>query len=200
MGSYELRDLDHIGAGYLYEGKLIIDKTWGHGYYGCAGCCYYTNNQLNPSPNAGGVGTGANNYADAFDECSSSWEDVTWEAYNWASSNSRIVNLTNAYSSLVSVGSALGSANVELEAHARNCPVQARTPQNTQTTYSLSCSPTSVTRASTVTCKLQGSGSGSWTFKSSDGTISVNGPSSATSWSGAMVIGGPYPRSWEAQP
>jgi len=29
MGSYESRDLDHIGVGYLYEGKLVMDKSWG---------------------------------------------------------------------------------------------------------------------------------------------------------------------------
>ena len=50
MGSYELRDLDHIGVGYLYEGKLVIDKTWGHGYYGCAGCCGYEGQRLLPNP------------------------------------------------------------------------------------------------------------------------------------------------------
>jgi len=41
MGSYELRDVQHYGVGQLYEGKLVIDKTWGHGYYGCAACCGY---------------------------------------------------------------------------------------------------------------------------------------------------------------
>lgn len=29
-GSYELRDIDHPGVGLLYEGKLTIDKTYGH--------------------------------------------------------------------------------------------------------------------------------------------------------------------------
>ena len=40
-GSYELRDLDHQMVGLLYEGKLVIDKTFGHASYGCAGCCGY---------------------------------------------------------------------------------------------------------------------------------------------------------------
>ena len=33
-GSYEIKDLDAKGAGYLYEGKTITDKTFGHATYG----------------------------------------------------------------------------------------------------------------------------------------------------------------------
>jgi hypothetical protein len=40
-GSYELRDLDHAYVGHLYEGKLVIDKTYGHAAYGCGNCCGY---------------------------------------------------------------------------------------------------------------------------------------------------------------
>jgi hypothetical protein len=34
-----LRDLDHAYVGQLYEGKLVIDKTYGHAAYGCMICC-----------------------------------------------------------------------------------------------------------------------------------------------------------------
>jgi hypothetical protein len=52
-GSYELRDLDHAAVGLLYEGKLIIDKNYGHVAYGCASCCGYQNSSLVPNPFAG---------------------------------------------------------------------------------------------------------------------------------------------------
>jgi len=39
-GSYEFRDLTHKGAGTLFEGKVIYDKTYGHAAYGCALCRY----------------------------------------------------------------------------------------------------------------------------------------------------------------
>jgi len=52
-GSYELRDLDHALVGHLYEGKLIIDKTFGHAAYGCSTCCGYTTVVLDPSPFGG---------------------------------------------------------------------------------------------------------------------------------------------------
>jgi hypothetical protein len=134
MGSYELRDLDHIGVGYLYEGKLVIDKTWGHGYYGCAGCCGYEGQRLLPNPFAGGVGTQGNNTAESEDMCSESWVDLTSEAYDWASTNSGIVNLPNATSHFMSPGTVTGSTQIQLQRQLarEDCPVEGFEPQNTQ--------------------------------------------------------------------
>lgn len=151
MGSYELRDLDHIGVGYLYEGKLVIDKGWGHGYYGCAGCCGFETVQLTPNPNAGSIGTQAGNFLQAYDACTASYVDVTSEGYQWASSNSGIVTLANSYSSFVSVGSANGSGQVRLQEQlARlNCPAETYEPQNAQN--ALPCPTTvSVTKNSAI--------------------------------------------------
>ena len=39
MGSYELQDLTDPAFGNLFEGKVIVDKTFGHVTYGCAECC-----------------------------------------------------------------------------------------------------------------------------------------------------------------
>jgi hypothetical protein len=38
-GSYEVRDVDDPVHGKVYEGKLILDKTFGHAAYGCGVCC-----------------------------------------------------------------------------------------------------------------------------------------------------------------
>jgi hypothetical protein len=38
-GAYRLRDLADHAAGGLYEGKVIVDKTYGHAAYGCGVCC-----------------------------------------------------------------------------------------------------------------------------------------------------------------
>ena len=62
--------------------------------------------------------------------------------------------------------------------------VQARTP-------SLSCSPGSPTRGSSVTCTVTGVVAGrvgQWQF--SGGGATVNGPSGTTSWGGTAVVGG----------
>jgi hypothetical protein len=56
-GSYELRDLDHALVGSLYEGKLVIDKTYGHAAYGCGACYGYYGTKLTPNPFSGPPGT-----------------------------------------------------------------------------------------------------------------------------------------------
>jgi hypothetical protein len=59
-GTYELRDLKPAKslAGSLFEGKIIVDKTWGHLTYGCMECCGYTPAGMSPSPLGLPVGTG----------------------------------------------------------------------------------------------------------------------------------------------
>ena len=186
MGSYELRDLDHIGVGYLYEGKLVIDKTWGHGYYGCAGCCGYEEAELNPNPLAGGISTGANDTADGQDLCSNSWVDVTSEAYDWASTNPGIVSIANAYSKFVSVGGVTGSTQIQLQRQLarEDCPVEGFEPQNTQTT--LAC-PTSVSVAQTDNIPLSSNDPPYRTGIGATVQMSV-GPSSGTQYNGVQIV------------
>lgn len=51
-GTYNLQDLKPPKslAGSLFEGKIIVDKTWGHLTYGCMQCCGYAPMGLSPSP------------------------------------------------------------------------------------------------------------------------------------------------------
>ncbi len=153
MGSYELRDLDHRGIGYLYEGKLIIDKTWGHGYYGCAGCCGFYASRMDPNPMGGAMTTGAYNEADAEENCGDGWQDVTDQATGWASGNSAVVTLAKAYTKFVGVGSTGGSAELTLEGNIeRNgvCLTKYFEPQNTQnTTPSISWNGTVISNTTT---------------------------------------------------
>jgi hypothetical protein len=60
-GSDEIRDLDNFEVGYLYEGKLVTGRTFGHATYGCAGCCAYggvgyDSMYLEPDPMSGFIG------------------------------------------------------------------------------------------------------------------------------------------------
>jgi len=47
-GSYEFSDVHNPVLGYLYEGKLVIDKTYGHATYGCSCCCPRYNTWMDP--------------------------------------------------------------------------------------------------------------------------------------------------------
>jgi hypothetical protein len=86
-GSYELRDLDHAYVGELYEGKLVIDKTYGHAAYGCALCCGYHGVVLTPSRFSGPPGINNNDVIDATEQCGGFVDDVTNASYYWQSSN-----------------------------------------------------------------------------------------------------------------
>jgi hypothetical protein len=54
-GTYDLEDLNPGIGGNLIEGKVVVDKTWGHLTYGCLTCCGYSP-YLAPDPSSVGVG------------------------------------------------------------------------------------------------------------------------------------------------
>jgi hypothetical protein len=74
FGSYELRDLDHPILGLLYEGKLVVDKTYGHASYGCAHCCGYSSAKLTPSPFTGPPNIDNLDAYQALNACTSQYE------------------------------------------------------------------------------------------------------------------------------
>ena len=130
MGSYELRDVDHYAAGLLYEGKLVINKTWGHGYYGCAACCGYGSTRFAPDPYSDIIGNGTSNTVWAYDACTSMDEDVTPVATNWGSSDGTVATVANAYTSLLGDGSATASTFVQInnnDSH-HQCPLHTFAP------------------------------------------------------------------------
>ncbi len=114
-GSYELRDLDHAYVGQLYEGKLVIDKTYGHAAYGCGSCCGYDAVVLDPDPFGGPPGIENDDYIYANDTCSGGQADVTGGGYSWASSDTAVATLPNRTLHTVGVGSATGSTLVQLQ-------------------------------------------------------------------------------------
>ena len=124
-GSYELRDLDHGLVGQLYEGKLVIDKTFGHAAYGCGSCCGYSQVQLTPSPFAGPPGIDNNDVIQATDPCNGQVVDVTYGGYSWQSSNTAVATLPTRTLHTVAVGNATGSALIQLTSpgpsHQGNC-------------------------------------------------------------------------------
>jgi len=114
-GSYELRDLDHPTVGQLYEGKVVIDKTYGHASYGCGTCCGYQTPTLNPNPFSGPPGIDNNDVINTIEQCGGSLDDVTDAGYSWKSSNTAIFTLPTRTLHTVAPGSATGSALIQLE-------------------------------------------------------------------------------------
>jgi hypothetical protein len=162
-GSYELRDLDHPAVGLLYEGKLTIDKTYGHGSYGCGSCCGLYNPKLDPNPFSGPPSFDNQDSYLAEEQCTGYWDDFTRSAYSWQSTNTAVATLPTSMLHTVAVGTATGSALNLLQAThpAPRCPqtvMQGNQPVNveipdhlevlsdTQQTVNCSPNPSSLSR------------------------------------------------------
>lgn len=113
--------------------------------------------------------------------------------------NTSIITVTNTYGVFAPrpvLAQATGSTSLESTASGiidaygtpgtfyAQAPIQVRQP-------TLTCSPSSVTRASNVTCQVSGSAPSRVTGWQFTGTaLSANGPVATTSWSGPMVASG----------
>jgi hypothetical protein len=203
-GSYEVRDVDDPVRGKVYEGKLILDKTFGHAAYGCGVCCGYRWAIVDPGPYEDAVGSGTADILWAANSCSADNVDVTGDGYNWGSNNTSVASVAGAYTSLVGAGSATGSAFVDLPNTSirQNCPYVTYYPTQAISAFSasLSSSPSPVTRGSTVTCTAatqvpSGTSPVFSNWKFSDGTNTVNGSgaSSLRSRSDKMLVAIPSP-------
>jgi hypothetical protein len=107
-GTYDLEDLSPGTAGNLIEGKVVVDKTWGHLTYGCLTCCGYTS-YLDPDPL--GLGVGGNGLISTMGTNNCTAADVNLESMfsgaTWGSLNASIAQVT-AHNGL---GMAQGTTN-----------------------------------------------------------------------------------------
>jgi hypothetical protein len=123
-GSYEIRDLT-AGAGTLFEGKIIYDKTYGHAAYGCANCCVYNRPFLDSSTLDIPLNGTAQDGVTAYQACSGGDIDVSnYFVDGWRSGNTSIatVNYGGTYTG-VGVGSTSMAASGYIPVTpGRNCP------------------------------------------------------------------------------
>ena len=113
FGSYELRDLRHPALGFLYEGKLIVDKTYGHASYGCAHCCGYSQSRMSPTPFNGPPNTDNTDTYQSYSVCDSSWEDFDFFTTPY-SSNTTVATMSVSTMHTVAPGGAQTSGKNEL--------------------------------------------------------------------------------------
>jgi hypothetical protein len=185
FGSYELRDLDHIASGTLFEGKLTIDKTYGHAAYGCGfSCCYY-DPWLEPSSYTGPIGSWyretprATCSEDAFDY------DISSFVTDWTSSNSGVatfgfyggdINLVGAGSSTIRA-----YATIDSRYSLGYCKPMSRSASATANAYAIDATisaPRTIQDGSTASFNITSQGtpsSISWSWSAPSG--SGNSPS-----------------------
>lgn len=198
-GSYEIRDLTNKSIGVLFEGKVVYDKTYGHVTYGCVRCCGYTSAIFDYSMLFLPVSSGAPNGVQADYQCTGGqqWEDVSSSFYsNWKTANTNIATVNSTgYHSGVSVGITTSTTWGNLQSFnlQYNCPIIQKNPGGGVNVARLTCTPSSVTRGSSVACSVTNAPNGTtysnWKFTdSNNNTVTSN--STASSWSGTMVTSG----------
>ncbi len=201
-GSYELRDLDHATVGQLFEGKLVLDKTFGHAAYGCGSCCGYDAVVLDPSGFFGPPGIQNDDSIYATDTCAGDQEDVTGSGYGWTSSDTAVATLPNRTLHTVTVGTAKGSGLVKLQrANPPSCPLTVFGPTqgvNVQPTVTIS-GPTNIPMlhagtqgTDSITVTATGNPSGrtySWTAVSGGSNITILNNTSASATLQSVAVG-----------
>lgn len=187
-GTYSIRDLKRKARGFLFEGKINVDRTFGHAMYGCAQCCGYWPPYMYPASTTlevGGLGFQQTVWA-----TNSCWfYDDELGGYNWASSNAGVASVSQQGIVFgLAAGSSTIAADTDYDAPFAYCPPRTARPTATVNVAKLTCTPTTVTRGASVSCTATGGSGSNWKFTA--GSDTVNGPSSGASWSGVMVQSG----------
>ena len=89
-GAYRIRDLADSATGGVYEGKVTVDKTYGHAAYGCTLCCGPITPFMEFNPLDVAVGNVSNQGVIAGDSCNGQQLDVTSDFLTWWTDNTSI--------------------------------------------------------------------------------------------------------------
>jgi hypothetical protein len=133
-GTYELRSLTNLPTEGLFEGKLVVDKTYGYAAHGCMQCCGYDLPYMGLDPfnlllnGSGDQSVWGENGCNGWDY------DISGYFYNgWATGNPQIATANHSLITGVGVGSTTNSAaayvpyTTEVSLH-RSCPNSWRAP------------------------------------------------------------------------
>jgi hypothetical protein len=114
-GAYQLRAVGDSPQDFLYEGKVITDKTYGHATYGCMICCGYGGDAGLPfllaDPTR--VAVAGSTYADVLstNACTGSADNVDGYFPSWWSSDNSILTADSFQITGVAVGSTYVNAS-----------------------------------------------------------------------------------------
>jgi hypothetical protein len=90
FGAYRILNLSDTAAGGLYEGKVILDKTYGHAAYGCAICCGPEFALMDYDPLSVTVGGYGDQEVLAANSCGGGDQNVTGDFPTWWTGNTAI--------------------------------------------------------------------------------------------------------------
>jgi hypothetical protein len=135
-GTYRIRDLSDRAAGGLYEGKVTLDKTYGHAAYGCAICCGYEDVFMEFNPLAVAVNGYEDQEVEAGDSCGGGTENITGDFPTWWTGNTAIATASGHQINGVATGTTPHYAqSVEMywgpKEYYPSCPLTQQQPSGT---------------------------------------------------------------------
>ncbi len=197
MGSYEIQDLTDRGVGNLFEGKLTVDKTYGHAAYGCATCCGYMPSAWmywDPILTATGVGTGQ----DVWDRDNCTGTDTSVLDYfpssSWGTGNHAIATAIGHMINGVAPGSTTNFATGTLttgNVESHYCPRQQLSPSGTANVQPVISGPNTVwwfngrdpnssSYPMSVALTSSGGSSTTWSVAQADAKVNLSSTSGAS--------------------
>ena len=193
-GTYRIRDLSDGAAGGLYEGKVTLDRTYGHAAYGCSICCGYEDVFMEFNPLAVAVSGYEDQSVEAGDSCGGGTQNITGDFPTWWTGNTAIATASGHQINGVAAGTTPHYAkSVEMYWGQEGVlPKLPANPTDSDRHRRWRNSAALATFTGTGACTASGpSGStfSNWKFTdASNNTVTGNGSSS--SWSGVMVASG----------
>jgi hypothetical protein len=111
-GSYQLKSLTDKPTDGLFEGRLVVDKTYGYAVHGCASCCPEYDPYILADPLNLTVGGSSYQAAWSYDNCTGN--TVQLSASSWGTGNAQVAtaNITSGLVSAVGLGSTTNFASV----------------------------------------------------------------------------------------
>jgi hypothetical protein len=109
-GTYEIWQTKYRALGQLFEGKLIVDKTYGHAMYGCGGCCGLGDSYQVLDPYQDIIG--GTHYQQVWGQngCNGGYYDVTSDVWMWTSYSTDVASVSDGG---MVTGLAPGGATIE---------------------------------------------------------------------------------------
>ncbi len=136
-GTYELKSLTNKATQGFFEGKLVVDKTYGYAAHGCMLCCGYSGPYMYYDPFNMLVAQYGDQYIWATDDCEGGDDDITDYflngVHNWWTGNTQIATASNNQISAVGVGSTTNYASGYMPitreiGYGRQCPNSVHQP------------------------------------------------------------------------
>jgi len=93
-GAFRLEEPGNVGIGNLFEGKLILDRTYGNAVYGCMVCCAPAHGNVDFNPLGVALASDAYQSVTGIDACTGFDVDMTGEYTTWWTGNTAIATAT----------------------------------------------------------------------------------------------------------